>query len=363
MSVSDLFEPVPLLHGAPMKNRFMLGPLTNRQSEPDGLATDYDVDWVTRAARGGYALTQTCATTVEAGGKTFLGQLGIHDDRHLAGLKRMAEGIRRGGSLSAVQIHHGGHRVDPALGGIPAAASDDPVSGARAMSIERVEELRDSYIMAAVRAEQAGFDGVVLHGAFGFALSQFLSPALNRRSDRYGGSLENRSRIIFEIIDGIRKLTGPSFQVGLRLSVERFGLDPEELRDVAAETFRRQAIDYLDLALWDSKQRMTDLTGRDRTTLSLFTELSRNGVKVGSAGKIMSAKRAGELVDEGCDFVVIGRAAILHADFPHRVRDNPEYVSPTLPVTKQFLEGEGLSPPFIEYMRSTWPNFVDVDAA
>lgn len=341
-----------------MKNRFMLGPLTNRQSNVDGVATDYDIDWITRAASGGYGLTQTCATTVEAGGKTFLGQLGIHDDRHLDGLKKMAEGIRAGGSLSAVQIHHGGFRVYPELGGVPAAVSDEPQSGAKAMSIERIHELRESYVQAAVRAESAGFDGVAVHGAFAFALSQFLSPELNRRTDEYGGSLENRSRLIFEIVDGIRKATQPGFQIGLRLSVERFGLNPEELRDVAAAAFLEEKIDYLDLALWDSKQRLVDEAGQDRSTLSLFTELPRKGVRLGSAGKIMTAKRAAELLEEGCDFVVVGRAAILQSDFPMRALADPGYEAPCLPVSKAYLEGQGLSPPFIEYMRSTWPNFV-----
>jgi len=166
MSVSDLFEPLTLLHGPAMRNRFMLAPLTNQQSDPDGFASEYDQDWIAQVARGGYALIQTCATTVEAGGIGFARQLGIHSDAHLAGLSRMATSIRAGGGLSAVQLHHAGHRARPELGGVPAPASSLTLPGIEALTTQEVERIRDSFIAAAKRAELAGFDGVAIHGAF-----------------------------------------------------------------------------------------------------------------------------------------------------------------------------------------------------
>ncbi|SEJ60786.1 NADH:flavin oxidoreductase / NADH oxidase family protein [Dyadobacter sp. SG02] len=181
MSVSDLFQPLTLLHGPPMRNRFMLAPLTNQQSGYDGTASEYDHQWMEQLAQGGYALIQTCATTVEAGGIAFVRQLGIHSDAHLPGLTRIATSIRDGGGLSAVQLHHAGHRANPILGGIPAPASSYTVPGVRAISTEVVERIRDSFITAAKRAQMAGFDGVAVHGAFGWILSEFLSPELNDR--------------------------------------------------------------------------------------------------------------------------------------------------------------------------------------
>jgi 2,4-dienoyl-CoA reductase-like NADH-dependent reductase (Old Yellow Enzyme family) len=359
MSQQNLFQPLALLHGPPMKNRFMLAPLTNRQSHEDGRASQYDVEWVARAARGGYALVQSCAAHVQASGKTFEGQLGAFDDVHIPGLCRLSDAMRRAGALSAVQLQHGGRRVEPELGGIPAPASDDPVTGTKAMTTAAVIGMRDSFVEAALRAERSGFDGVCLHGAFGFVLSEFLSPLLNTRDDEYGGSLENRSRLIFEIIDLIRGRAGPNFQIGLRLSVERFGLVVGELMDVAAEAFRTRKIDYLDLALWDSRQRLPD---RNKTVLSLFADLNRGPVRLGTAGKIMGGARAAELLEEGCDFVLIGRAAILHADFPRRVALDSNYVSPALPVSGAFLRAQGLSPPFVDYMRTSWSNFVSDEA-
>lgn len=357
MSVSDLFKPLTLLHGPAMRNRFMLAPLTNQQSNRDGTASEYDQEWISQLSRGGYALIQTCATTVEASGIAFDRQLGIHSDAHLPGLAQLASAVREGGGLSAVQLHHAGHRANPLLGGVPSPASSYTLPGIRALRTEQVERIRDSFIAAAQRAEQAGFDGVSVHGAFGWILSEFMSPYLNDRQDKYGGSLENRARLTIEVIEGIRKACGPNFQIGWRLSVERYGLLLEELREITAEILDRELIDYLDLALWDSAQIVREGTFQGRSMLSIFTDLPRKGVRVGTAGKIMSAERAGQLLDEGCDFVLVGRASILQRDFPLQVMANPSYNSPPMPVTAQYLRAGGLSERFIDHMRG-WQTFV-----
>jgi len=357
MSVSDLFKPLTMLHGPAMRNRFMMAPLTSQQSNHDGTASKYDQFWMEQLAQSGYGLIQTSAATVEAGGIAFERQLGIHSDDHLPGLTRMAAAIREGGGLSAVQLHHAGHRAKPSVGGIPAPASDKTVSGIKAIATEEVERIRNSFTMAAKRAQLAGFNGISVHGAFGWILSEFLSPNLNDRTDQYGGGLENRARFTLEVIEGIRQACGPDFQIGWRLSIERYGLLLEELRDLTAHIFDRELIDYLDLALWDSAQVVRDGTFQGRTMLSVFTEIPRKGVRLGTAGKIMSAQRAGELLDEGCDFVLIARAGILQRDFPLQVKANPMYDSPALPVTADYLREGGLSERFIETMRG-WQTFV-----
>ncbi|WP_436535974.1 NADH:flavin oxidoreductase [Actinoplanes sp. HUAS TT8] len=357
MSVSDLFKPLTLSHGPEMRNRFMLAPLTNQQSDDDGSASVFDQDWMRQLSQGDYALVQTCAATVEPGGIAFKRQLGIHSDDHLHGLTEMATSIREGGGLSAVQLHHAGHRARPELGGIPAPASGSTVPGVNALTTHQVERIRDSFITAARRAEQAGFDGVSVHGAFGWILSEFMSPLLNDRTDKYGGSTENRARLTVEVIEGIRRACGPEFQIGWRLSVERYGLRLEELRDITAEILDRELIDYLDLALWDTAQVVHEGAFQGQTMLSVFTNLPRKSVRVGAAGKIMSAQRAGRLLDEGCDFVVIGRAGILRRDFPRQVQQDAFYESPALPVTAQYLRSGGVSERFINYLQG-WQTFV-----
>lgn len=111
--------------------------------------------------------------------------------------------------------------------------------------MEEVERPRDDFTAAALCAEKAGFNGVEVHAAFGWIPMQLLSPMFNHRTDRYGGSLENRSRFLFEVIDGIRAACHADFQIGLRISMERYGIPLVELQQVAARAIREEAIDYL----------------------------------------------------------------------------------------------------------------------
>lgn len=357
MSPTDLFAPLALAHGPAWKNRFMLAPLTNLQSHKDGRLSDEEFRWLTFRAEGGFALTMTCAAHVQAVGQGFPGQLGVFGDEHLEGLTRLAAAIKRNGSLSAVQLHHAGNRAPKDLVGTSVCPSDDAETGARGLTLGEVEHLRDDFIAAAIRAERAGFDGVEVHGAHGYVLAQFLCADINKRTDRYGGTPQNRARLIFEIIDGIRAQCRPDFQLGIRLSPERFGLKLAEIRELARELLHQEKIDYLDLSLWDVAKEPVEEDFKGRTLMSYFTELPRGRVKLGAAGKIMSAQTAREVLEAGCDYCIIGRAAILRHDFPQRVAKDPNYTSPPLPVTVQHLKDEALSPAFITYM-SGWKGFV-----
>ena len=354
--MSDLFAPLSLAHGPALKNRFMLAPLTNLQSHPDGVLSDDEFNWLTLRAKGGFGLTMTCAAHVQAVGQGFPGQLGVFGDQHLPGLTRLASAIKAAGSVAAVQLHHAGNRSPKDLVGQPVCPSDDPETGARGLSLGEVEQLVEDFVAAAVRAEQAGFDGVEIHGAHGYVLAQFLSPEINKRDDRYGGSIENRARIIFEIIEGVRARCGADFQLGLRLSPERFGLKLAEIRDTARTVLRDGRIDYLDMSLWDVAKEPVEEEFKGRSLMSYFTELDRGEVRLGVAGKVTSPAIASKMLADGADYVLIGRAAILHHDFPERARD-PQFTPVALPVTPEYLANEGLGPAFVQYM-STWPGFV-----
>ncbi len=225
--MTDLTEAMAFARGPAMKNRFMLAPLTNWQSHPDGRLSDEEVAWLTHRAAGGFGLVMTAAAHVQRAGQGFPGQLGVFGEDHLAGLTRLADAIRALGALSSVQLHHAGIRSPAELiGETPVGPSEDAETGARALTTEEVEQLIEDFIAGAVRAQAAGFDGVELHGAHGYILCAFLSAATNRRTDRYGGAFENRARILLEIIKGVRARTRPDFQLGLPLSPERFCLKP-----------------------------------------------------------------------------------------------------------------------------------------
>jgi 2,4-dienoyl-CoA reductase-like NADH-dependent reductase (Old Yellow Enzyme family) len=355
--MSDLFQSVALRCGARLPNRFVLAPLTNQQSHADGVLSDAEFRWLSMRAEGGFGLTMTCAASVDAGGLGFPGQLGVHDDRHLPGLTRLAAAINEAGSHSVVQLHHAGMRSPKALVGTPVCPSADTETGARAMSLDEVRRTRDAFIAAAGRAERAGFAGVELHGAHGYLICQFLSALTNKRDDLYGGPEENRARLLLELIDGVRAATRPGFSLGLRLSPERFGLKVTEIASLAGQIMAGGKIDYLDMSLWDVFKEPEETEHKGRTLLSYFTDLPRHGVALGAAGKIQTAAQCREMLAAGLDFVVLGRSAILHHDFPDQVARDPNFVPAKLPVTAGYLEGEGLSPAFVGYMRN-WKGFV-----
>jgi 2,4-dienoyl-CoA reductase-like NADH-dependent reductase (Old Yellow Enzyme family) len=356
--MTNAFEPLAFARGPAMKNRFMLAPLTNTQSHADGRLSDEEHRWLQMRAEGGFGLTMTCAAHVQKGGQGFPGQLGIFSDDHLEGLTRLAASLRAAGSVSAVQLYHAGSRSPKELVGQPVSASDDPPRHARALSTGEVETLIEAFITAAVRAEQAGFDGVEFHGAHGYILAQFLSAESNQRTDRFGGGLENRARVLLDVVKGARERCRPDFQIGLRLSAERFGMQLAEVRELAQELMDQDRLDYLDMSLWDYAKQPEEAAFKGRSLMSWFTDLRRGRTRLGVAGKITTAQQAFEALDQGADFVLIGRAAILHNDFPDLARRDREFRARATPVSVEYLHSQGVSPPFVEYLK-TFQGFVE----
>lgn len=357
--MTDLFQPLSFICGAVMKNRFALAPLTNTQSRQDGCLSDDEYHWLTMRARGGFGLTMTCASHVQPVGKGFPGQLGCYSDDHLAGLTRLASSIRKEDSLAVVQLHHAGMRSpQEEIGQKPVCPSDNLKTEARALSSAEVEQLVEDFVSAAERVERAGFDGAEIHGAHGYIIGQFLSPEINQRGDRYGGSLENRMRVLLDVIAGIRSRCRPGFLLGVRLSPERFGMRLEEIIDVAKRLMDDSQIDFLDMSLWDSFKRPDDEAFVDQTLLDCFTRLDRGSVRLGTAGNIRTGQDAARCLDAGVDFVLLGRAAILQYDFPLQVSANAGFKPIEPPVSRAYLHSQGLGDAFVEYM-SRWEGFVE----
>jgi len=357
--MNKLFDPLTFTRGPEMKNRFMLAPLTNTQSHADGRLSDDELHWLEMRAKGGFGATMTCASHVQAVGQGFPGQLGSFSDDHLEGLGRVAAALRAQNSLALVQLHHAGMRTPHDLiEGQPVCPSDDSETNARALTHAEVGELVESFIAGAVRAEKAGFDGVEIHGAHGYIVCQFLSAEINKRDDEYGGSLENRSRVLFDIIAGIRARCRADFNLSVRLSPERFGMKLAEVVEVAQRLMRAGEIDFLDMSVWDVMKEPVEEEFQGRSLMSYFTELERGDVRLGVAGKIKSAEAAVHCLEAGADFVLIGRGAILHHDFPLQVERDPDFKAVDLPVTADYLRGEGLNDDFLKYM-GNWKGFVE----
>ena len=358
-ATAHLPDPLTFTRGPAWAHRIALAPLTNWQSHADGTLAEDEYRWLTMRAQGRFALTMTCAAHVQAGGQGFPGQLGAWADAHLPGLARLAQGIHAAGSVSSLQLQHSGRRSDTKLTGQqPVAPWDDAETGALALSTAEVEQLVQDFISAALRGEQAGFQGVELHGAHGYLLAQFLDAEHNQRADRYGGSFENRSRILFEIIDGIRSHCSPALQLGLRLSPERFGITMPESLALAQTVMSGGQLDYLDMSLWDCFKAPLDPAYAGKPLIRHFAQLDRGATRLGVAGKIMDAATAQHCLDAGADFVLIGRGAMLHHDFARRALADADFQCIERPVSRAYLQGEGLGPAFLQYVASTWPKFV-----
>ncbi len=357
--MKDLFEPLTFNSGTTLKNRFMLAPLTNTQSHVDGKLSDDEYRWLTMRAQGGFGLTMTCAAHVQAVGQGFPGQLGVFSDDHLEGLTKLANGIKAENSLAVVQLHHAGMR-SPAdlIGQAPVCPSDHADTSSVGLSGEGVQQLIEDFICGAERAEKAGFDGVEIHGAHGYILAQFLSGTINQRQDQFGGCIENRMRPITEIINGIRARCRPDFLLGLRLSPERFDVHLPDIIEVAKNVLSAGKIDFLDMSLWDSFKEPEDQAFKGRTLLSYFTELERGTIALGIAGKLRNPEEVNQAMAANIDFVMLGRAAILHHDFPRQMKEDVNFTPVRNPVSADHLRKEGLGEAFITYM-SGWKGFVE----
>ncbi|WP_197429313.1 NADH:flavin oxidoreductase [Winogradskyella endarachnes] len=342
-----------------MKNRFMLAPLTNRQSFENGKLSDEEFHWLTMRAKGQFGMVMTCASHVQQIGKGFPGQLGIFSDDLIEGHKKLTKAIKAEGSLAVIQLHHAGMRspkeVIKQKGVCP---SDNDKHNARALTLDEIVQLKEDFINAAIRAKKCGYNGVEVHGAHGYILTQFLSSDFNKRTDSYGGSLENRSRLLFEIIYEIRKQCGNDFLLGVRLSPEKFGMKLSEIKIISQQLIDAKQIDFLDISLWDCFKLPEEYPESKLNLLEHILQLDFKTVKLTVAGNIRTAVDVQTVLDLGVDFVTIGRSGILHHDFPTRVMDDPYFTPVKNPVSVDYLKQEGLSHTFITYMRR-WEGFVE----
>ncbi len=352
-------DPLQFTHGPTWRNSLALAPLTNRQSHPDGVLSDDEIDWLTARAEGGFGLVMTAAAFVAPAGHVWDGQLGVADDDHLPGLQRLAKGLRAAGAASSVQLHHGGRRAERAITGRAAQCPwDDPDHDAVGMTLDEIEASVADFVAAAVRAERAGFDGVEVHGAHGYLLGQFMDSTRNNRADAYGGSLDNRFRIVGEVLEGIRAATGDDFQLGLRLSPEGFGIPLADGREYARRALETGLLDYLELSLWDVFMRPRK--GGDGLLIDHFVDLPRGATRLGVAGRVLSTADAQWCLDKGADFVSVGKGAIVHHDFAARAVADEAFMARSLPVSVDVLTQERVGPAFIDYLAETFPDVVEV---
>lgn len=350
-------------NGVRARNSVWLAPLTNLQSEPDGTLSDNEHRWLVRRARGGFGVVTTCATFVAQDGKAWPGELGIDRDEGLPKLTALAHDLTTHGALGLVQLFHGGSRASSTVSGMEtwsASAVLEPHAGSersREGTEDDIQRAITAFRDGAVRAHRAGFDGVEIHGAHGYLLCQFLSATLNQRTDRWGGALENRARLVREVVRAIRAAVPRSFLVGVRLSPENYGaitgLDLDETAQTAAWLVEDGA-DFIHLSLWNHS-----LPSRKYPSESPFERVRAavpRETPIVVAGQFWSPEEVGAWQERHPSLIALGRSAILNPDWPERAGETG-WAPRRPPMSPSDLVARDVSPSFVEYLRK-WKGFV-----
>jgi 2,4-dienoyl-CoA reductase-like NADH-dependent reductase (Old Yellow Enzyme family) len=221
----ELFEETNI-NGLKLKNRFVRSATWMGLAAMDGTCTSDLIERMVELASGGVGLIITGHAYVQKNGQAGPWQLGVDKDEHIPGLKKLTASVHHAGGKIVIQLAHAGiYSAEHLTGGTPLAVSK-PAGGTshpiKEITDSDIEDIITSFGMAAARAKAAGFDGVQIHAAHGYLLNQFLSPAFNRREDTYGGVLENRARIIVDVVCRIRQILGPNYPVLIKMNARDF---------------------------------------------------------------------------------------------------------------------------------------------
>ena len=332
-----LFDPIAI-GSMQLPNRLAVAPMTRVSATEEGRATAQMQDYYRSFAEGGFGLVITEGIyTDKAWSQGYLRQPGLSDgaqcdawrpnvrDVHASGARVVAQ-LMHAGALSQGNPHRSGTRgpsaVRPKGEQMAFYRGAGPYALPQAMSGGEIAEAIRGFADAALRARDAGFDGVEIHAANGYLLDQFLSEASNLREDRYGGRLERRLLLAIEVVEAVRAEVGRDFTVGVRLSqgkVNDFGFKWSGARDDAAHIFGtlgKLPLDYLHTTEFEAWKAAF---GTGPSLAALARE--HGGLPLIANGSLHDPARASAMLGSGdADVVALGRGALTHADWPRRVR-------------------------------------------
>lgn len=257
--------------GKTAPNRFMKAAMTERLSSwsatdlsKRGIPSERLINVYKRWGEGGYGVILSGNVMIhpeqlEAAGNPIIPLDAQPSGERFEQFKKLADAAKKEGSLFVAQVSHPGRQVEDKINPNPISASDVQLEGEvmgmhfgkpRAATKEDIKTVIDGFAHAASYIEKAGFDGIQLHGAHGYLLAQFLSQTTNRRTDEYGGSVQNRVRIILEIAEAVRKATKPGFVLGIKMNSVEFqdkGLAPEEAKEIV-KLLEEHSFDFIELS-------------------------------------------------------------------------------------------------------------------
>jgi 2,4-dienoyl-CoA reductase-like NADH-dependent reductase (Old Yellow Enzyme family) len=242
--MTDLFDTTSI-KSLTTANRFVRSATGTRFAREDGGVTAKLIRHVVDLAKGGVGLIVSGHAYVLPDGQASPRQLGIYRDAFVPGLTELVNTVHNGGSKIVAQLNHGGAHSPSALTGVEAMGPSiipvtegkmAPFPGCRASTKDDIDRVVDAFRQAARRAQDAGFDGIQLHGAHGYLFSEFLSPFYNTRIDKYGGSVQNRARIVIDTYHEVRNEVGDEYPIMIKMNVTDFlddGLSTEDAFEAA----------------------------------------------------------------------------------------------------------------------------------
>lgn len=335
--MSSLFENTSIA-GMTLRNRFVRSATYEGMADvKDGSCTPRLTELMADLARGEVGLIVTGHAYVNRKGQARPGQMGSYSDQLLPGLARMAETVHAAGGTIVMQIAHAGchsFAVPPGEEALGPSSRDMGHVMARAATKEEISKTVADFANAASRAKQAGFDGVQIHSAHGYFLSQFLSPFYNKRTDEYGGSLGNRARILLEVFRAVRSAVGQEYPVLIKINSDDYlegGFTRAEMVQVAA-MLEKEGIDAIEMSggthLSPEEHSFSRITGRKvpEEKEAYFAEaakLYKEKVKVPLmlVGGIRSLSVAEKVVKDGlADYVSLCRPLVREPDLVRRWR-------------------------------------------
>ena len=335
--MSLLFSPIKI-RSLEIKNRLWVSPMCMYSCEnQDGVVGDWHLVHLGTRAIGGAGLVMAEATAVNPEGRISPWCPGIWSDEQIPGWKKVTDFIRSAGSVSALQLAHAGRKASTyrswsGTGTVPIAdggwqsysATDvafEGYSAPRMLETAEVSSLVEDFRTAARRAVAAGFDALEIHAAHGYLIHQFLSPITNRREDEYGGPLENRARLLLEIVTSVREEIGDGMPLMVRFSATDYvegGWDQEQTNQVAIWA-REAGADLFDISSGGLVTGVKIPTGPGyQVDYSKSTSMATNAT-VSAVGQITSAEQAEAILQSGqVDVIMAARQFLRDPYFPLR---------------------------------------------
>ncbi|MDT8990782.1 NADH:flavin oxidoreductase/NADH oxidase family protein [Curvibacter sp. APW13] len=336
---SALFSPLTLPNGSTLPNRIAKAAMEEQLAGPGQLPSDDIIRLYQTLAEGGTGLLITGNVMVDARALTSAGGIVLQKDTPPEPFRRWATAARSRGGQVWMQINHPGRQVWAALGQPGWAPSDVAVdlgkhsklfAPVRAMSEAEIAQTIQHFVDTALRAENAGFTGVEIHAAHGYLISQFLSPLTNRRTDAWGGSLDNRARLLLAVVDAVRAAVQPGFCVAVKLNsadFQRGGFDADAAKQVVAMLAQRQ-VDLVELSGGSYEAPAMQGRTRDGRTLAreaYFLEFAQaiaqgTTLPIMTTGGIRRLAVAERVLAQGVDVVGMGTALAQCPDLPQHWR-------------------------------------------